>query len=227
MDKAGISNVGAAERGRTLLFDFDNTLYTNRRMAEHQADVLYRFVAEKTGLSLEEAKRSFDERLRKFAQQFGVPVSRSWGIPIWYASGAEWNAYRDEHIAARGYLERDERLIAVFERLRSQRFDLAVASNSPQKFIREALGLLGIEAKVVSSDLVHAFKPSIDFFWLATHHLEVQPEACISIGDRDCDISPANALGIRGIRVRSVQDVYHIDDYIQRLDKSGETNLLL
>ena len=212
---------------RTVLFDMDNTLYTNEPLERFQIDVLYRFVAERTGMDFETAKREFEAKRKQYSKMVGMDVSRSGMIPKFYASMAEWNRYRDEHISANGYLERDEHLVAVFERLTSQGFGLAVVSNSAQKFVREAMVLLGIDARVVASDLIHEFKPSIDYFVTATRFLGVPPETCISVGDRDSDIYPANVIGIRGIKVRNTQDVYTIDTYIQALDKSGKPNLIV
>jgi len=212
---------------RTLLFDMDNTLYTNEPLARFQIDVLYRFVAEKTGTDVETAKREFEAKRKQFSEMVDMGVSRSGMIPRFYASMAEWNRYRDEHISAEGYLERDEQLVSAFERLKTQDFGLAVVSNSAQKFVREAMSLLGIDAQVVTSDLIHEFKPSIDYFVTATRFLGVNPDSCISIGDRDSDIYPANIIGIKGIKIRNTQDVYTIDTYIEALDKSGNPNLIV
>ena len=212
---------------RNILFDMDNTLYTNEPLAKFQIDVLYRFVAEKNGLDFENAKREFEAKRKQYAEMIGMEVSRSGMIPRFYASMAEWNRYRDENISAKGYLERDEQLVAAFERLKSQGFRLAVMSNSAQKFVREAMTLLGIEAQVVTSDLIHEFKPSIDYFVASTRFLGVEPETCISVGDRESDIFPANVIGIKGIKIRNTQDVHTIDTYIEALDRSGKPNLIV
>ncbi len=210
-----------------LLFDLDRTLYTNKDLTDFQERILYQFVAEKLCLPFKDGKVEFDKQHEAFSKQRGIEVSKSGIVSLFYSSMVEWNLYREKYITPEGYIGRDEQLVDTFDRLKRENHRLAIASNSLEQFIKRTVELLGIQAEIIGCDTVYAAKPSIDFFISATHFLKVDPKCCISIGDRDSDIYPANTIGIRGIKLRGSNDVYSIDQHIYALNSSDKQNLIL
>ncbi len=211
----------------SLILDLDRTLYDNEELNRLQTEAIYAFVALKSGLSNREAKERFALSRSAVAALVGGEISMSGVVPVFYASLVGWNEYRDEHLSPDGFIEPDERLVGLFETLRASGYRLAIGSNSTSGFVRRAAGLLGIEAEIIAPDLVFCMKPSLDFFFRAARRLSTDPKKCISIGDRDSDIDPAVAVGMKGIRVRGVHDVYDIEEHLAKLKQSGQTTVIL
>lgn len=66
---------------------------------------------------------------------------------------------------------------------------------------------------VVGLDSTLKSKPETEPFELALRLLDLRPEVCLSIGDRfDVDLAPALALGMGGILVTGVEDVYRLPE---------------
>ena len=81
---------------------------------------------------------------------------------------------------------------------------LGIIANQPTDVL-ELLRICNVDrffdVKVLSS-LVRMAKPSLEIFKLALKQASYDPENCIMVGDRlDTDISPANKLGMKTIRI--------------------------
>jgi phosphoglycolate phosphatase-like HAD superfamily hydrolase len=150
-DEARLGNEALPPVARTLIaasiagivFDLDNTLYTNPSYAKFQEDVLVGRLGSALGMSAEAAAEMM-ARLRAERRAAGLPptslgnLSASLGFDI--ATSVRW---REESIEPAAWLDRDPRLGETLSYL-ADRFALAVVSNNPRSVVEKSLQALGV-----------------------------------------------------------------------------------
>ena len=121
--------------------------------------------------------------------------------------------WREEALIPDEWLKPDPKLDQVLGLL-ATRYRLALLTNNPQSVGQASLQALGVARHfetVVGLDNTGKSKPSHEPFKAVCSSLNLPPAACVSIGDRqDVDIEPALALGMGGILVKNVQEVYEL-----------------
>ncbi len=196
-----------------LVLDIDKTLYDHDEYASHQADVLVRALARERGRSEEsmraevEAWRDEYERAHGVRQSLGNTFS-ALGIPMERSI-----AWRNELIRPERFLAPDPRLYEALETLREE-YRIIAVTNNPERVGRstlEALGVSSLFTHVVGLDTTGRSKPDPQPFVHAARMMGCPPQAVVSVGDRyDVDIAPALEVGMGGVLVRGVRDVYHL-----------------
>jgi phosphoglycolate phosphatase/putative hydrolase of the HAD superfamily len=100
----------------------------------------------------------------------------------------------------------------------ASRFTLAAVTNNPVSVAYRTFSTLGIHdifENIVGLDTCKASKPNKEIFYKAAQVCGVSPELCISIGDRyDIDIALPLELGMGGILVDGVEDVYKLPEIL-------------
>ncbi|MEI6873596.1 MAG: HAD family hydrolase [Spirochaetota bacterium] len=194
-----------------LVFDLDSTLYTHAEYARFQNQVLTERLASERGetvasteallAAMREERRSSgagDSSLGNLCLSLGIPIETS----------VRW---REELIHPADWLSPDPRLASCLALLAS-RFRLALVTNNPRSVGEKSLEALGAGSAfelVLGLDDSLRSKPDPASFALALQRLGLAGEACISIGDRqDIDIVPALSLGMGGILVGGVAEIY-------------------
>jgi HAD superfamily hydrolase (TIGR01549 family) len=199
-----------------LIFDLDCTLYTHPEYAQRQTDVLIERLAELRGkdagtIAAEvEAYRNDWSRnnggkklsLGNAFVAFGIPIERS----------VRW---REEAIRPELYLKADPILRDTLIRL-ARSIGLSVVTNNPVSVARRTLAVLGILdlfPTIIGLDTCGVSKPHREPFLKAAEGMGVLPSQCVSVGDRyDIDIALPLELGMGGILVDGVEDVYQLPD---------------
>jgi HAD superfamily hydrolase (TIGR01509 family) len=198
-----------------LVFDLDNTLYTNPRYAAFQEDVLVERLGRELGLGAEAATAKISElRSARAAAGLGKTslgrLFAALGVEI--ATSVAW---REECYEPGKWLVKDPRLDRALETL-SKRFVLALVTNNPRLIGEKSLEALGVRARfsaLVGLDDTFSGKPAPEPFALVARRLGLDPRSCVSIGDRfDVDLAPAMELGMGAILVDGVEDVYRLPD---------------
>ncbi len=205
---------------KTLIFDIDSTLYTNAAYAFEQVDCQVRQFARDRGISAEEARRMVADYRKKFAAaNNGKKISLgntllAFEIPI--AQSVEW---RKTLMEPADFLKRDEKLIQTLRSL-SSRFKLICVTNNPVFTARKTLNAIGISEffpEIVGLDTCLKSKPALEPFEKACELTQTQPQDCIAIGDRyDMDIDLPLQMGMGGILVSGVEEVYEIGIHIPK-----------
>jgi phosphoglycolate phosphatase/putative hydrolase of the HAD superfamily len=204
---------------RALVFDLDNTLYTNPGYAAFQEDVLVTRLGRELGLDAEAAAaRIAGLRAERAAAGLGkTSLGRLFdalGVDI--ATSVRW---REECVEPEDWLSRDSRLDRALAAL-SKRFVLALVTNNPRLIGEKSLRALGVRARftvLVGLDDTFSGKPAPEPFALAASRLGLDPRLCVSIGDRfDVDLVPAMELGMGAILVVGVEDLYGLPDLFAR-----------
>lgn len=202
----------------------DGTLYTHQGYFGWQESSQVARLASHLGISDDEAAAMM-EKEREARRSAGLPktsmanlflgLGRSRGFPIDMATIIRW---RKEEIRPAEWLKPDPKLRGALTVLAS-RFRLCLLTNNPRSVGEASLSALGVApcfSAVVGLDDSLESKPSALPFLNACSALGLPPEPCVSIGDRmDVDIEPALALGMGGILVEGVEDVYRLPELLK------------
>ena len=206
------------EKLKTIIFDIDSTLYTKGAYVSHQSKVQIRRFAEVRGISEKEARTMFDDYRSEWSKTHGgVKISESTtfaalGIPI--ETSVAW---RNELIEPADFLSRDKHLIEVLQLLKKS-YALVCVTNNPVGVGHKTLGALGVEhciSFVIGLDTFGKSKPAREPFEKAAEETGAEIAECLSVGDRyDIDIALPFAMGMGGILVDGVSDVYKLPDVL-------------
>ncbi len=156
-----------------------------------------------------------DYRKKFAAENDGKKISLgntllAFGIPI--AQSVEW---RKTLMEPADFLKRDEQLIQTLSVL-SKSFNLICVTNNPVFTARKTLDAIGISEffpEIVGLDTCLKSKPALEPFEKACELTKTSPQECIAIGDRyDMDIALPLKMGMGGILVNGVADIYEFTD---------------
>ena len=116
------------------------------------------------------------------------------------------------------FLKRDENLIQTLLQLK-EKYSLICVTNNPVKPAQKTLKALGIDniiPDIIGLDTCGKSKPAKEPFMLACKMTDARPEECLAVGDRyDMDIALPLELGMGGILVSGVKDVYTLPEILQ------------
>lgn len=197
-----------------LIFDIDNTLYSNEEYAFEQVDVQIRAFARLQRIKPDEAREMVEAERRAWADAHKgeeitlANIMLKFGIPI--DQIIEW---RNKLIKPENYLKPDERLIREFNELASKYKIIAITNNPVSTGIRnlEAIGISSFFEHVVGLDTCGVSKPAPAPFIKACELLGVPFEEIVSIGDRFAiDIATPLNFGLGGILVTGPEDIYFL-----------------
>ena len=200
---------------QTLIFDIDSTLYTNSAYAYEQVDCQVREFAKLKKLTSDEARKLVFDFRKKFAEENGGKkislgnLLTNFGIPI--EQSVKW---RNDLMRPEDFLIRDEKLINELQIL-SKKYKLICVTNNPVKPARKTLEVIGISdffEHIVGLDTCYKSKPAREPFEKALELTKTTAENAVAIGDRyDLDIELPLRMGMGGIEVSGVEDVYDLN----------------
>lgn len=196
-----------------LLFDIDLTLYRHQEYYDSQIGNQILLLAQDQGRPPEVLKteiREWEEEYIRTHQgrktSFGNILKGLYGVTIPQSAALRLRAIRPED-----YLVPDPQLRETLQVLGS-RFRLWALTNNASEIGQRTLRVLGVEDLISGvTGLEHSgfSKPSPEPFLKALEMARFSPSRTISIGDRvDVDITPPLALGMGGLLVESMEDVY-------------------
>jgi len=198
-----------------LIFDIDSTLYTNADYARDQVDVQLERFAELRGMTFDEASKMVGDFRRAHEAQYGKKLSLGnalvhFGVPI-----SESIRWREELLEPGEYLMPDVALQDALIEL-SERYELVAVTNNPVIPARKTLEAIGVSAffpRLVGLDTTGVSKPHEKPFLEAARLARAPVAECLSVGDRyDIDIALPLEMGMGGILVDGVEDVYALRD---------------
>ncbi len=199
---------------KAIIFDIDSTLYTHAAFAVEQNEVQIKCFASIKGLAYEDAKKmviSYQEEWAKLNNGKKLSLANTFvdlGLSI-----EQSIQIRKENISPEKYLTTDALLINSLTDL-SNDYTLICVTNNPVSVGRRILSCLGADtiiSEVIGLDTCNTSKPDIKMFELAAKRAGEPIENCISVGDRyDIDIALPLEMGMGGVLVDGVQDVYKL-----------------
>ncbi|MFW5738000.1 MAG: HAD family hydrolase [Spirochaetota bacterium] len=199
---------------RGLAFDIDKTLYDNDRYARDQIERLIERLAHERAESVADTRRAILRWQEEYAeandgarQSLGNTFA-ALGIPI--ETSVAW---REELIHPEHFLSPDEYLASAIADLATN-YRIVAVTNNPVRVGRatlEALGVSSLFPHVVGLDTSLRSKPDPAAFRHAAEALACDPSQVVAVGDRyEVDIVPALSLGMGGVLVDGVRDVYSL-----------------
>jgi phosphoglycolate phosphatase/putative hydrolase of the HAD superfamily len=210
--------IAVGDDPKALVFDLDNTLYTNPAYAKFQEDVLVERLGKELGIGAAAAAEKI-AALR--AEREAAGLGKTSLGKLFAALGIDMRdsvKWREECIEPARWLKRDEKLNSALRSL-AKRFALALMTNNPRLVGEKSLDALGIRGNfsvLVGLDDTLSGKPSPEPFKEVCRRLGRAPGECVSIGDRfDVDLAPAMELGMGAILVESVADIYELPKYFE------------
>jgi len=203
---------------QALLFDMDCTLYTHDEYARTQIDLPVERLAQLQGKTFEQMKEEIAAFQKDWAESHdGKKISLGSTLMHFGISVEEIIRWREELYLPEKYLVRDDALRQALVQL-ARRFSLAVVTNNPVSVVVRTLSVLGVHdilQKIVGLDTLCLSKPHEKILREAAKLCGVPVEQCVSVGDRyDIDIALPLELGMGGILVDGVGDVYKLPDLI-------------
>ncbi|MCS7466965.1 HAD family phosphatase [Stieleria sp. ICT_E10.1] len=100
--------------------------------------------------------------------------------------------------------------LETLETLRTEGYDLALASNSIRRSVDRLMQLTSLNSLLsftLSNEDVSQPKPSPEIYTLAIKRLGVFPNECLVVEDGDYGVAAAKAAGANVLRVETVRDV--------------------
>lgn len=202
------------KKTEAFIFDIDSTLYTNAVYAFEQVDCQVREFARQQKITDDQARKMVADYRRKYAaENDGKKISLgntllAFGVPI--EQSVEW---RKKLLEPKDFLSEDKELQKELSIL-SEKFKLICVTNNPVLPARKTLDALGVSSffpDIVGLDTCFKSKPALEPFMKACQILTLPPSSCIAVGDRyDMDIALPLQMGMGGILVSGVEDVYQI-----------------
>ena len=203
---------------KAIAFDMDLTLYTNDGYGRYQIDILVEKLGQLRGLSFEEMNSQVTEKRKAWALSHGGKEASLSNILEGYGIGMEdIIKWRKELYEPALFIKEDEKLKAALEKL-SNSFVLGVVTNNPVLVARKTLAVLGVETFfpfIIGLDTCMTAKPHRIHFEKFSELTNCLPETCVSVGDRyDIDLDIPLSMGMGGILVNGVEDVYCIPELL-------------
>jgi phosphoglycolate phosphatase/putative hydrolase of the HAD superfamily len=197
----------------------DSTVYTNEEYARAQVDLLIRRLARRFRRPFEEMREEIETYRDSHARLQGKKISltdtfKAFGIPL--EENIRW---REKLYEPSQYLKPDPVLRETLGAL-SQEFSFALVTNNPVLIAQKTLAALDIGdlfTIIVGLDTCGVSKPHTAPFLKALESLQTPAGECIALGDRyDFDIALPLELGMGGILVDGVEDLYRLPEVLAK-----------
>jgi len=201
-----------------LIFDMDGTLYRSHKLNQRYDQSLYDFLAKKKGLSRCQAEVLFKQTYCRLEKRFKRLPSKLYTLTQLGISDYEWATEHGARVCPESVLHPNQRLKNVLMNLR-EKFRLALLTNNHYQNTRatlKALDIADLFDQILTLSDSRLFKPSTRLYKKMAKYLRVEPEKCLSIGDRyDLDLAPAAAVGMQTLLVQKMQDIYQLPKVLQ------------
>lgn len=201
---------------RGVIFDIDGTLYTDQVYGEVQIRVLVERLAQRRGTDLAGMEAELEAYRATWAAEHGGKKISLGNVFVAFGVSIEESVrWREELIEPEKYLTPDPRLRETLAGLGPGTAFSAV-TNNPARIGQRTLAALGVADLfdlVVGLDTFGVSKPHPDSFLAAVRGMDRSPAECVAVGDRyDLDVAPALELGLGGVLVAGVADVYSLPE---------------
>lgn len=206
------------ENLKTIIFDIDSTLYTNEEYAVEQVDIQLRHFAKLRNTTPDNIRQMIKDFRDEYSRTHdGKKISLGNTLTHFGVSIEDSINWRETLLEPKLFLPRDKKLIEVLTQLKTK-YNLICVTNNPVLPAFKTLEAIGIEKlipDIIGLDTCHKSKPDPEILLLAAEKTNASPKECLSVGDRyDIDLRLAMELGMGGILVDGVEDVYKFNEIL-------------
>ena len=203
---------------RGIVFDLDGTLYTSSDFAATIQDGAVMYMAGLKGVAAEEMRTLMADTRRRLAEENGTVQTLSAVCTELGGSVRELHAFFEERLRPEFYLVRDERVIALLEKLR-QRFRLYIYTNNNRVLatrILEYLGLDNLFERVFAIDDAWRAKPDEVVLEQLFSVTGLAPAQVLFVGDRyDVDLRLPEQKGCPVFLSQNVDQLLRLEGLIR------------
>ena len=192
---------------KLIIFDLDGVLLEAKEIHYDALNQALSKIDQKYVISWEDHLRSFDgmktfDKLKILSETRGLQLDQK----------KQEKIFKDKQeftIKALSKLQKNEKLIDVFTRLKNDGFLIACCSNSIRLTVETSLkklGLFDFFDFLLSNEDVKNAKPHPEIFWNAMSHFNIYPENTLIIEDSPTGLKAAYNSGAKVLRVKNPND---------------------
>jgi phosphoglycolate phosphatase/putative hydrolase of the HAD superfamily len=201
-----------------FIFDLDSTLYTNDAYVRWQMESPVRRLAGLRGVDFERMQADIRDYRNFWAASHDGAQTSLGNVFVFFGVSLEETArWREELYDPAVFLRADEDLKRALALL-AETGALGLYTNTPVSVARKTLAVLGVAEffpVIVGLDTFNLSKPHRTPLLKAAELLAAPAAECVAVGDRfDIDLALPLALGMGGILVSGVRDVYRLPEML-------------
>jgi len=202
---------------RGIVFDLDGTLYVSDQFAATIQESAAGYIAALKGISSEEARSLMAAARSRLCEVHDIAPTLSAVCTELGGNIRELHAVFEARLRPESYLVRDERVIALLERL-SQRFELCLYTNNNRALATRIIGYLGLDGffrHIFAIDDQWLSKPDERMLEQVLNRLDVAPAEALFVGDRyDVDLRLPEQRGCPVYLSRSVEQLLRLEELL-------------
>jgi len=202
---------------KAIVFDLDGTLYVSDEFAATIQDGAADYLAGVLGVGSEEARRMIAATRSRLAEESGTVQTLSAVCRVLGGSVEALHAHFRQYLCPESFLKRDERVVALLERLR-RHFALYIYTNNNRTLTTRILNLLGLEicfAGIFTIDDSWRAKPDETRLEQILNEIGLGAAEVLFVGDRyEVDLRLPEKAGCQVYLSRSVDQLLRLDSII-------------
>ena len=202
-----------------IFFDLDGTLYVSHDFAATIQDQAAAYMAGLKGVATEEMRSLMAATRTRLTEESGTVQTLSAVCTELGGSVRDLHAFFEERLRPEAYLVRDERVIALLEKLR-ERFRLFIYTNNNRALatrILEYLGLEGMFERIFAIDDAWRAKPDEVMLEQAFSVTGLTPAQVLFVGDRyDIDLRLPEQKGCPVFLSQSIDQLLRLEQLTNR-----------
>lgn len=202
---------------RGIVFDLDGTLYISPGFAATIQDVAADYMAGVMGVTPDEARQLMAAARIRLAEKSGTVQTLSAVCGDLGGNIRELHACFEERLRPEAYLMRDQRVIALLERLR-ERLALYIYTNNNHALTRRIIGYLGLDglfSRIFAIDDAWRPKPDEQMLEQVVAATGLAPSELLFVGDRyDIDLRLPEQRGCPVFLSQSLEQLLRLEELI-------------
>jgi putative hydrolase of the HAD superfamily len=204
----------------SIIFDLDGTLYSSRELADEIHRTAVNGLAQQLGIEPVEADHRLTAAKAAIAASSGCEATLSAACREIGGDIRALHTYLAEQVTPEQFLQRDDRVVAMLQRLR-QKFQLYLYTNNNCSLatrIMEATGLDGLFTAVFSIEDFWRAKPDRLALAKIFAAIAAEPGECLFVGDRyDVDLRLPEEHGSMVFLTASVATLLTLEEFCTTL----------
>jgi putative hydrolase of the HAD superfamily len=200
-----------------IVFDLDGTLYVSEPFAATIQEAAVGYIAPLKGISGDEARLLMMAARTRLSEAHGITPTLSAVCVELGGSIRDLHAVFEAQLRPESYLVRDERVIALLERL-SQRFELCVYTNNNRALTTRIIAYLGLDGffrHIFAIDDRWLAKPDEEMLEQVLDRLGLAPAESLFVGDRyNVDLRLPEQRGCPVYLSQSIEQLLRLEELL-------------